>query len=395
MFHVLAHGTDVVVFLGVVVQILHQECVFPVFTLVLRVEHVVFDERLDPVLLHPCIVLLAPVAGVRDGFRALDAVALAEGGHEGDEGALVGRPPVDPVVRDVLIFRGDLDVVAGFGLAVVHRVLLYPHECRVRVRLRVAVALAQDLQLLLIFTHLPDGLLRQLLHGFPVLLVRGPLPVGLLRFHLFQNTFRPLLHLLCCQGLFQLGLPLFHLQRPLRLFQYRPDVLFKFCLVGLGRPFPYERVLVGHGLYLGPVDVLHVQRYEALIDQQLHHLREQALERPHEALAPEVVDGAEVRDLRASQPHVDDALPPRFLYLAARVDIAQVRVDDDFQQCPGCIGTRPAALVRSFELTDIQVLNDGIDHPGGMLGRDHVGKIYGKEAPFVAIVRFINYLCHA
>jgi hypothetical protein len=30
-----------------------------------------------------------------------------------------------------------------------------------------------------------------------------------------------------------------------------------------------------------------------------------------------------------------------------------------------------------------------------VLGRNHVGKIHGKEAPLVAIVRFIDYLCHA
>ena len=118
MLHVLAHRADVVVFIGIVVQVLDEERISPVFPLVLRVEHVVLDEGLDRVLLHPGVVLLASVAGVRNGFRALDAVALAEGGHEGNERSLVGRSPVDPVVRDVLVLRGYLDVVAGLGLTV-------------------------------------------------------------------------------------------------------------------------------------------------------------------------------------------------------------------------------------------------------------------------------------
>ena len=65
------------------------------------------------------------------------------------------------------------------------------------------------------------------------------------------------------------------------------------------------------------------------------NLSEQAFKRPNQTAATEVVDCPEVKDKRASQPHVDDILPPHPGYLATRVDVAKIGVEDDLQHRPG------------------------------------------------------------
>ena len=78
------------------------------------------------------------------------AVTLHEGIAERDEGQRVSGIGEEGEVRDELVLRSDLQVVAGLGLSVVHRILLHAHEGGIGVRLAEGVSLAERFLLLFI-----------------------------------------------------------------------------------------------------------------------------------------------------------------------------------------------------------------------------------------------------
>ena len=149
--HVLPHRADVVVAFGIVIQGLRAERVGLVALALLDVEPVVFDIGGDAGLLHETVVLLRAVAGIGDD-RARQPVVTAgkraEGGYQGERVAGVLE---QAEVKDELVFRPYLQVVARLGLPVVHRVLLHAHERGVGVGFGVGVAAAEDAQFPVIF----------------------------------------------------------------------------------------------------------------------------------------------------------------------------------------------------------------------------------------------------
>ena len=82
------------------------------------------------------------------------AVTLHEGVAERNEGQRVRGIGEEGEVRDELVLRSDLQVVAGLGLSVVHRILLHPHECGIMVCLGIRVAVTQYPKVAVIFTQL-------------------------------------------------------------------------------------------------------------------------------------------------------------------------------------------------------------------------------------------------
>ena len=120
----------------------------------LLVEPVVFHVGLNAVVFHEFVVLFAAVARVGTYLLGQLAPTRLVKGEEGRKGRRVHRVPVESEVGDVLILCSYLKIIAGLGLAVVHRVLLHAHERGVRVGLGVAVAGAHSVQLIFIFLQL-------------------------------------------------------------------------------------------------------------------------------------------------------------------------------------------------------------------------------------------------
>ena len=299
---------------------------------------------------------------------------------------MVGGPPEDAVVGDELVLGGYLHVVSRLGLPVVHRVLLHVHEGRVSIGLAVAVPLAQGLQLVLMLAHLWGVLVFHLLHGLAHFFVADAHLV-----HLVEDFVGAPLHLLRAH----LGLPLRHLQLKglLRLLQHGLHLPLQLRLVLLHAALPHEGVLVGRGLYLRAVDVLHVQRHEPLLVEQHHHLGEQAVETTGETLAAEEVDGVVVGCLPAAQPHVGDVLHKQLLHLAPRVHIVEVGVDHHLQEHPRMVAAGASSLVGPLDLGDVKPVDDGADHAGFVVLGKIIAQTRGKEKTVVLIVRFKCYFC--
>ena len=85
----------------------------------------------------------------------------------------------------------------------------------------------------------------------------------------------------------------------LYLLQHAEDFLLQLRLVPLHRLAPHERVLVGHGLHLRAVDVLHVKAQHPLLHQMLHNLDEQSVDLVFHVPAAEAVNRAVRRVLVA------------------------------------------------------------------------------------------------
>lgn len=158
----LPHRTDKVVPVGIVVQVLDAEDVILECLSLLLVEEVVLDIGLDAQACHERVVLLAAVAGIGADFLGKVSVSLMEGAEERYHGKRVGAAVVEAIVDDELVLRRYLQVVAGFGLPVVHGILLHAHEGRVRVGLAVGVAPAERLKTVVILREQHPYLLHQL-----------------------------------------------------------------------------------------------------------------------------------------------------------------------------------------------------------------------------------------
>ncbi len=178
--HVLPHRADVIVLVGVVMEVVVMKRVGFVARALFDVETVVFDVSLHAGLVHEAVVFFRAIAGVGDCDRGQMSVAVEEGVEERYQRQSVGGIGEQGEVGDELVFGRDLKVVSGLGLAVVHGVLLHAHECGIRVGLRHRVApadllkaavilfelVAMLLQILYLFLFLAQLLLLFLVRGF-------------------------------------------------------------------------------------------------------------------------------------------------------------------------------------------------------------------------------------
>ncbi|MNR04442.1 hypothetical protein D3C85_1204050 [compost metagenome] len=149
------------------------DVVFPLLRLLLVVRAVLHDG-LDLLLFQIGVVLFAAITCIGNNrSRELTQRSL----HFLQvwfQAAAVAWPLMQTVPEDELVFRSDLDVVAGFELAVTHVIFLHPHEGRVRVRFAVAVSLSQYTLMLLVrlqpgqlvFTKYPNRFFQRLVLGF-------------------------------------------------------------------------------------------------------------------------------------------------------------------------------------------------------------------------------------
>lgn len=128
--HVLPHRADVIVFVGVVMEVVVMEQAGVVARALFEVETVVFDVSLHSGFIHEAVVLFGAIARVGDGDRGQMPVLVKEGVEKRYQRECVGRIGEQGEVGDELIFGRDLQVVSGVGLTVVHRVLLHTHESR-------------------------------------------------------------------------------------------------------------------------------------------------------------------------------------------------------------------------------------------------------------------------
>ena len=144
------------------------------------------------------------------------------------------------------------------------------------------------------------------------------------------------------------------------LAQKRTYLLLQFCPVLHHRLLPDEGVLVGLRLYLRAVDVLHLEADEATFGKDQHQLREHVVDLLLDAVA-EVVDGLVVGLVITGQPYEMHVPLERVLYLAARVDVVHVAVDDDLEHHPGMVGARAAVMVQGVYAPHVQAVNNRID----------------------------------
>ena len=122
------------------------------------------------------------------------------------------------------------------------------------------------------------------------------------------------------------------------------DLLHQAFSVPLNRFSPDERVLVGLGFNLCPVNVFHVQADEALGREQKYDLGEHFVDFLLHPVA-ETVDGNEVRFLVSGQPNIMDVTVKEAFYFPAGVDVVHVGIQNDLEHHSGMIRAAPAFLV--------------------------------------------------
>ena len=89
-------------------------------------------------------------------------------------------------------------------------------------------------------------------------------------------------------------------------------------------------------------------------------MREHVVDLILDAVA-EVVDGLVVGLVITGQPYEMNVTLERVLYLAARVDVVHVTVDDDLEHHPGMVGTRAAVIVQGIYAPHVQAVYNRID----------------------------------
>ena len=76
-----------------------------------------------------------------------------------------------------------------------------------------------------------------------------------------------------------------------------------------------------------------------------------------QVLAAEAVDGAERWGLTAAEPHIMHMVLEGILYLAARIDVVHVGVEDYLQQHAWVIRRTAEGLVRTHKFCDVKCVN--------------------------------------
>ena len=119
--------------------------VYPLFSLFGDVEGVVFDIGVDAFVLQVLVVFFGAITGIGGELIGQGLIGFFEALKVWDQRAGIGRVLMERVVKDELVMGGDLQVVAGFELAVFHVVFLHSHEGCICIGLGEGVALTQDL----------------------------------------------------------------------------------------------------------------------------------------------------------------------------------------------------------------------------------------------------------
>ena len=263
----------------------------------------------------------------------------------------------------------------------------YAHERRVGVRLGHRVALAHLLEAAVVLaqlvSHLPEfpDVLLLLAAGFLVLLGLGGGACGK-RLPQFLAYLRQLcrreLHRLI-QGGILLG------DGFVDLAQQRTYLLQQFFPVLHHRLLPHEGVLVRLGLYLRAVDVLHIKADQATLGKDQHQLREHVVDLVLDAVA-EVVDRLVVGLVITGKPDEMHVPLERVLYLAARVDVVHVTVDDDLEHHPRMVGIRAAVIVQGVYAPHVQAVNNRIDQTDRVVSSNIFVNSFRKKNQLVVYV---------
>ena len=128
----------------------------------------------------------------------------------------------------------------------------------------------------------------------------------------------------------------------------------------LNRLAPDESVLVGLGLYLRTVDILHVQTDESALGKKQHYLREHGVDLLLHAVT-ETVDGDVVGLLITSKPDEMDVTQQTLLYLAAGIDVVHVAVDHSLEHHTRMERTPACRLVQFTETCQVQLVNQTVN----------------------------------
>ena len=144
------------------------------------------------------------------------------------------------------------------------------------------------------------------------------------------------------------------------LAQQHPYLLLQFRTVLHHRLLPDEAVLVRLGLYLRPVDVLHLKTDQATLGKDQHQLGEHIVDLVLDTVA-EVVDRLVVGLVITGQPDEMNVTPERALYLAARVDVVHVAVDNDLEHHPRVVGACATVIVQGVDALHVQAVDNRID----------------------------------
>ena len=116
-------------------------------------------------------------------------------------------------------------------------------------------------------------------------------------------------------------------------------------------------VFVGYAFHLRAVDVLFLKGYLTHVNEESHHLREKFVDGILHVFAAEAVDGTERGSLATAEPHVVNVVLQGILYLAARIDVVHVGVEDYLQQHAWVIRRTAEGLVRTHKFCDVKCVN--------------------------------------
>ncbi len=163
--------------------------------------------------------------------------------------------------------------------------------------------------------------------------------------------------------------------------------ILKLCSVLLDGLPPYKGVLVGFGLDLRSIDILHIKRYKAALGQQQHDLCEDVVDLFLYAVA-EAVDRHKIRSFLRRQPDIMDVALHLTLYIAARIYVVHIGIEDDLEHHLRVVGTPAAFTVQFFELPQVKTLDNGINNAYRVVFRYIFIGIQQKKQPVVVTVRF-------
>jgi len=315
--------------------------------------------------------------------------------EERNERERVCRIGEEGEVGNELVLCGYLQVVSGFGLAVVHGILLHAHEGGVMVCLGIGVAFPQYLQMFFVFSQLLTMGLK-FLYPFPLftaglllfLVDRSRFTVqGILEFiHYFRKHGRGKFHRCVLRGvLLRNGL--------IHLLQKDAYLVHQFCPVPFNALAPDKSVFVGLGLYLRTIDIFHVKADKAFVGKDEDQLGENVVDLILYAVA-EAVNGDEIRLLITGKPDVMDITQQQLLYLAARVDIVHVSIENSLEHHFGMVRAAAGCLVKPTEIIKIKTVDNCIDYADRSIRSNIRIDSLRKKDRLVGSVRTKMYICH-
>lgn len=179
----------------------------------------------------------------------------------------------------------------------------------------------------------------------------------------------------------------------IHLLQKDAYPVHQFCPVPLNALAPDKSVFVGLGLYLRAIDIFHVKADKAFVGKDEDQLGEDVVDLILYAVA-EAVDGDEIRLLITGKPDVMDVTQQQLLYLAARVDIVHVSIENSLEHHFGMVRAAAGFLVKPPEIIKIQTVDNRIDYADRSIRCNILIDSLRKKNRLVGSVRTKVYLCH-